>query len=53
MYLLTETADLFFPRFGFGPILRSEVSQRVQRSVEFTSACPQSARAMALYLRSV
>jgi amino-acid N-acetyltransferase len=51
-YLLTETADLFFPRFGFRPILRSEVPRSIQRSVEFTSACPASARAMVLDLRA-
>lgn len=51
-YLLTETADLFFPRFGFRPIPRSEVPRTVQRSVEFTSACPASARAMVLDLRA-
>ena len=50
-YLLTETADLFFPRFGFRPIPRAEVPGSVQRSVEFTSVCPESARAMVLVLR--
>jgi amino-acid N-acetyltransferase len=50
VYLLTETADLFFPRFGFRPISRSGVPQGVRRSVEFTSACPASARAMVLNL---
>lgn len=51
-YLLTETADRFFPRFGFRLVPRSEVPASVQRSVEFTSACPASARAMVLYLRA-
>ena len=51
-YLLTETADLFFPRFGFRPIPRSEVPRSVQRSVEFTVACPASARVMVLDLRA-
>ena len=50
-YLLTETADLFFPRFGFRNISRSRVPSSVRSSVEFTSACPASARAMALDLR--
>jgi amino-acid N-acetyltransferase len=45
-YLLTETAVGFFLRFGFRPISRSLVPQSVQRSVEFVSACPASARAM-------
>jgi amino-acid N-acetyltransferase len=49
-YLLAETADLFFHRFGFKPTLRSEVPASVRRSVEFTSAC--SASAMRLFERS-
>ena len=51
-YLLTETAELFFPRFGFRPIPRSEVPRSVQRSVEFTAARPASARVMVLNLRA-
>ena len=51
-YLLTETAELFFPRFGFRPIPRSEVARSVQRSVEFTVACPASARVTVLDLRA-
>lgn len=46
VYLLTETAGEFFPRFGFHPIARAQVPPAVQRSVEFTSACPDSALAM-------
>jgi amino-acid N-acetyltransferase len=46
VYLLTETAADFFPRFGFRPIARADVTPAVQRSVEFTSACPQSALVM-------
>ena len=52
-YLLTETADLFFPRFGFRSIPRSGVSLGVRRSVEFTSACPASARTIELDLRAM
>jgi amino-acid N-acetyltransferase len=51
-YLLTETADHFFPRFGFRPIPRSEVPRSVRSSIEFTSACPAGARAMVLDLRA-
>ena len=43
-YLLTETADAFFPRFGFRPTTREAVPPAVRTSVEFTSACPASAR---------
>jgi amino-acid N-acetyltransferase len=47
IYLLTETAADFFPRFGFQPISRSQVAPAVQGSVEFTTACcPASALAM-------
>ncbi len=46
VYLLTETAGNFFPRFGFRPISRSEVAPAVQASVEWTIACPVTAQAM-------
>ena len=45
-FLLTETADAFFARLGFGPIERPAVPEPVRGSVEFVSACPASARAM-------
>lgn len=48
VFLLTETAENFFPRFGFRPIDRSAVPFSVQQSIEFTSACPSSARVLAL-----
>ena len=50
LYLLTETAERFFPRFGFREIGREDVPAEVRRSVEFTSACPASAIAMELSL---
>ena len=46
IYLLTETAGDFFPRFGFEPVDRIEIPSIVKTSVEFTSACPESALAM-------
>src|SRR6266545_222218 len=46
VYLLTETAARFFPRFGFRPIPREEVAPAVRRSVEFTEACAVTAQAM-------
>jgi amino-acid N-acetyltransferase len=46
LYLLTTTADQFFPRFGFERIERTAVPRTVQSSVEFTSACPSSATVM-------
>jgi amino-acid N-acetyltransferase len=46
IYLLTETAERFFPRFGFHPIHREEVAPAIQQSIEFTTACPASAVVM-------
>ena len=46
IYLLTTTAEQFFPRFGFERIERAAVPRTVQSSVEFTSACPSSATVM-------
>jgi thioredoxin type arsenate reductase len=46
VFLLTETAGGFFPRFGFHPTTRSAVPDSVKQSVEFTSACPDSALVM-------
>jgi amino-acid N-acetyltransferase len=50
VYLLTETAADYFPRYGFRRIARADASPEVQRSVEFREACPASAVAMALEL---
>ncbi len=47
VFLLTTTAGEFFPRFGFQPVAREDVPEAVKQSVEFTSACPVSALAMA------
>jgi len=46
VYLLTETAAGFFPRFGFRPIPRPAVDPAVLGSAEFTTACPASALVM-------
>lgn len=50
VFLLTETAGEFFPRFGFKQTSRSDVPETVQQSVEFTVACPVSALVMVLSL---
>jgi len=52
LWLLTETAAEFFPRFGFEPTSRAAVPASVRESVEFTSACPESATVMTLPLRA-
>jgi arsenate reductase len=46
VYLLTTTAETFFPRFGFERVTRAEVPRRVQESREFREACPASAVVM-------
>ena len=51
VFLLTTTAERFFPRFGFEPIDREQVPQSVRASVEFQSACPASAIVMRKQLR--
>ena len=52
VFLLTTTAEKFFPRFGFEQIAREDVPPLVQASVEFTSACPTSAIVMRKRLTS-
>lgn len=46
VYLLTTTAEAYFPTFQFERIARAEVPPGVQASVEFATACPSSAVAM-------
>lgn len=46
VFLLTTTAEGFFPKFGFEQIDRRQVPASVQQSVEFQSACPASAIVM-------
>jgi len=53
VYLLTETASDFFPRFGFYLVDRDAVPTSVKGSIEFTSACPDSALAMTLNLEEM
>ena len=46
VYLLTTSAEGYFPRFGFERVERAEVPEAVRGSVEFREACPASAVAM-------
>jgi amino-acid N-acetyltransferase len=46
LYLLTTTAEHYFPRFGFEPIERRDVAPEIAETVEFKSACPATAVAM-------
>ena len=43
VYLLTETAAGFFPRFGFAEEDRALAPASLRESVEFRSACPSTA----------
>jgi amino-acid N-acetyltransferase len=51
VFLLTATAERFFPRFGCEQIGREQVPPSVRESVEFQSACPASAIVMRKQLR--
>jgi amino-acid N-acetyltransferase len=46
LYLLTTTAERFFPRFGFERITRDEVPASVKESIEFRETCCASAVVM-------
>jgi amino-acid N-acetyltransferase len=46
VYLLTTTAEGFFPRFAFERVDRQHVPSGVLASVEFKSACPSTAIVM-------
>jgi amino-acid N-acetyltransferase len=50
VYLLTETAPLFFRELGFKKFARSRVKGAILGSSEFRGACPESARVMRLVL---
>lgn len=50
VYLITETAGGFFPRFGFAATDRSLVDAAVKQSVQFTKLCPDSALVMQVEL---
>lgn len=45
-FLLTTTAEHYFPKFGFERITRADVPASVQESIEFRSACPSTAIVM-------
>ena len=47
LYLLTMTAEHYFPRFGFEVVERGAVPPAIAETLEFRSACPASAVAMA------
>jgi amino-acid N-acetyltransferase len=46
LYLLTTTAEQFFPAFGFERTTRDGVPDGVRATAEFLTACPASATVM-------
>jgi amino-acid N-acetyltransferase len=46
LYLLTTTAEAYFPSFGFHATARDTVPDDVRSTAEFTGACPASATVM-------
>jgi amino-acid N-acetyltransferase len=50
IYLLTTTAEGYFPSFGFTVTAREAVPEDVRATVEFQDACPLSATVMTLAL---
>jgi amino-acid N-acetyltransferase len=46
LYLLTTTAERYFPSFGFATTTREEVPESVQNTGEFRVSCPASATVM-------
>lgn len=46
LYLLTTTAEKYFPRFGFKETTRAAVPEELKASAEFRGACPETAVVM-------
>jgi amino-acid N-acetyltransferase len=46
VFLLTTTAEHYFPRFGFACVSREAVNEDLKASMEFQGACPASAIVM-------
>src|SRR3954465_10266136 len=46
LYLLTTTADRYFPTFGFRTVGRESVPDDIRATSEFREACPASATVM-------
>jgi len=46
LYLLTTTAERYFPSFGFHAIAREQVPADIRATAEFREACPTSATVM-------
>jgi amino-acid N-acetyltransferase len=51
VFLLTTTAEHYFPRFGFACVGRGSVPEAVKASAEFQGACPTTAIVMQKSMR--
>jgi amino-acid N-acetyltransferase len=51
VYLLTTTAEHYFPSFGFATVSRDTIPEPIRQTREFLDACPASAVAMTLPLQ--
>lgn len=52
LYLLTTTAEHYFPSFGFTTVSRDAVPEPIRQTGEFLGACPASAVAMTLSIEN-
>ncbi|MCP4981746.1 MAG: GNAT family N-acetyltransferase [Gammaproteobacteria bacterium] len=52
IYLLTETAALYFENLGFTRVVRERVPASIARTRQFTSLCPDSASCLVKTLAS-
>ena len=50
LFLLSETADRYFSRFGFEPVPRDQAPTTIVKTRQFADLCPQSAVFMRLTL---
>lgn len=46
VYLITNTADRYFERYGFQTVNRQEVPTAIQQTQQFSDLCPSSAIVM-------
>lgn len=51
LYLLTDSAELYFKYLGFAQITRDKVPQEIKQTDQFSSLCPSSAQVMTLRLK--
>lgn len=51
IYLLTDSAELYFKYLGFAQVARDEVPLNIKQTEQFSSLCPDSATVMGLCLK--